>query len=238
MSLNPEALKFYQATVRVLSSAPNSPVDVIFFHNRSYGDNTGLLSIAEESIKIGAAGFIAVTNNEGERFGSDVPFEANPGKTEYIRRLLTLGIPEEKIIIPTLKAYHTRQENTAFLTSAKERRCTTGAILTQPHQALRTMLGAVQAMEEVGYQMYLYTLTPGNTQWQEIVKGNQGVEEKPRWQHIEDEYNRIFTYQATGELASLDDLLTYLDMRDNGQLVLGEKGSQRFKINLPQNFPI
>lgn len=238
MSLYPEALKLYQATVRMLSSAPRSPIDAIFFHNRSYEDDTGLLNIAEKSIKIGSARFIAVTNNEGERFGSDVPFEANPGKTEYIRRLLTLGIPEERIIIPTLKAYHTRQENTAFLILAKERRWTTGAILTQPHQALRTMLGAIQAMEEVGYQIYLYTLTPGYTPWHEVVMGNQGVAAKPRWQHIEDEYNRILTYQETGELASFDNLLTYLDTRDNGQLDLGKKGSQRFKSNLPQNFPI
>ncbi|OGE32340.1 hypothetical protein A3D83_03540 [Candidatus Daviesbacteria bacterium RIFCSPHIGHO2_02_FULL_41_10] len=221
MSLIPEALELYQSTVRVLSSAPRSPVDVIFFHNRSYGDATGLFDIIYESIKTGTAEFVAVTNNEGERFGSDVPHEANPGKTEYIRQLLTLGIPEERIKIPKLEAYHTRQENTAFLNLAKEQRWTIGAILTQPHQALRTMLGAVQAMEETGYPIYLYVLTPRDTPWQEVVKGNQGIEEKPRWQHIEDECVRsLSTYQVTGELASLSTLLAYLNARDNKLLDL------------------
>ncbi len=215
-----ELLNFYQATVRVLSDKPQNPVDVVFFHNRSYGDDTGLLAITSEVLTEGKARFIAVTNNEGERYSSVIPFEANPGKTEYIRRLRIIGIPDGAIAIPDMKAFNAREENTAFLALAKKEGWTSGAILTQPHQALRTMLGAVQEMNQTGYMMRIFTFTPDQTPWEEIVRGNQGMEEKPRWQHIGDELSRIILRQKTGELATFEELFAYWEERTRGSLRL------------------
>jgi len=228
--------KLYQSTVMLLSGRPQQQVDVLFFHNRSFGDYTNLFEIAGEMFRRGSIRFIAVTNNEGERFGSSVPFEANPGKTECIK-LLTQDhqIPADNIFYPEMKAFNTREENDAFLELSKQNEWRTGMILTQPHQLLRAMLGMVQAMTTRGYQMEIYTAAPTFTPWQEVVRGNQGVDLKPRVEHIADELERVYRYLASGELASSDQLFAYLKMRYDGSLILGpvERGSNRLMNGLP-----
>lgn len=211
---------FYKASIMLLSSKAPQSVDVLFFHNRSYGDYTGLFEVAEHMFRRGWVRFIAVTNNEGERFGSIVPYEANPGKTECIRILEEdHHIPHEVIVVPEITAFHTRQENTAFLELSGRRGWTTGVILAQPHQLLRSMLGVVQAMEQTRYNMSVYTAAPDFTPWQEIVKGNQGLDEKPRFEHIEEELKRIRQYQVSGELATFDQLFKYLKTREENSLI-------------------
>lgn len=213
-----EQLRLYQATVMLLSGQPQKPVDVLFFHNRSFGDYTDLFEIAGEMFRRGRVRFIAVTNNEGERFGSTVSSEANPGKTWCTENLLTRGIPIENISYPHAMAFHTRQENYAFLELSIQRSWTSGTILTQPHQLLRATLGMVQAMKEVGYVMEIFTAAPPFTPWQEEVRGSQGTDFKPRVEHIADELARVFRYQATGELATFSELLEYLEAREKGNL--------------------
>lgn len=230
------AAEFFQASVMVLSGRPTKTVDVLFFHNRSFGDYTDLFEMAGEIFRKGSVRFVTVTNNEGERFGSTIPFEANPGMTECIRCLTEeQQIPSENILVPKTKAFHTRQENNTFLELSRQNSWRSGVILTQPHQLLRAMLGMVQAMGKEGYQMEVYTAAPPSTPWQEIVKGNQGVDLKPRVEYIADELERIYRYQASGELATLDELFEYLKAREGGSLILGsvERGSERLRNDLP-----
>ena len=205
----------YEATTRVLSDRPTGPVDALFFHNRAEGDDTGLLTMAKQILGRSRARYIVVTNNEGERFGSDIKYEANPGKTEYIRRLQESGVPYSQILVPDMFATNVREENTAFIHLAKEQGWSKAAQLTQPHQALRAMLGAVQEMNQIGYLMELYALTPTSTPWFEVAKGSQGLEEKPRKEHIKDELGRIVRYQSTGELATFAELSAYYEARES-----------------------
>ncbi len=220
MPTETESANLYRASVMVLSDRPPHSVDVIFFHNRSFGDDSGLQDIAATMIAARQARIIAVTNNEGQRYDSDIPYEANPGKTHYKRTLMEKGVPEEAIVIPEREAFHVRQENTVFIEESRARRWETAAILAQPHQLLRTMLGVIQAMNQSGYLMEVYTAFPNPTSWQEVVYGNQGIEEKPRSEHIDDELKRVIYYQSTGELATFEELFAYLTARDKGSLRL------------------
>lgn len=223
--------KLYQAAVMLLSGRPPKPVDVLLLHNRSFEDDTDLLEMAGAMFRRGSVRFIAVTNNEGERVGSKVPFEANPGRSYYEERLKKIGVPRSRISIPRTRAFHTRQENTAFIRQTRYRNWTSGAILAQPHQLLRTMLGAVQAMSMEGYQIELYTIGPQHTSWLKTVKGSQGEEEKSREDHVREEFNRILKYQASGNLATFSELFAYLEARERGSLILGPiRGSERFKL--------
>lgn len=222
MSLEIDPVKFYQATVIVLSDrdVPTN-LDAVFFHNRSYGDDTNLPRLAAEIIRMGRARFIAVTNNEGERFGSDIPYEANPGKTYYIDRLLSIGVPTYTIVVPERPAFHAREENKAFIELSEQKGWKSAIILAQPHQLLRSMLGAVQEMNQSGYMMMLFAAAPDFTNWQQIVRGSQGLEEKTREEHIQDEFGRIIRYQKSGELATFDELSEYYRAREKGSLRLG-----------------
>ncbi len=214
---NPDAFRIYEATVKLLSSFPPEQVDALFFYSRSFGDDTGLFELAEELYTQNLINIIALFGNEGERVGSSIPFESNPGKTFYTMRLKKLGIPENRIFY-TGPAFHTREENDAFLNLAIDRGWKSAVILAQPHQIVRIMLGLVQAMQRKSYWMKVFTAHPKYTPWLEIVMGSQGLEEKMRFRHIEDECNRIFYYIEQGNIATLEQLEDYLQRRESGNL--------------------
>lgn len=219
------------ANLMLSSGQPPHPVDALFLHNRSYKDYTGLYELAKAMHRRRGIRFIAVTNNEGEKYGSDEKFLANPGKTECIRILTEdFKIPRGKILVPEMEARHTREENTAFLSLSIQEGWRSAVIIAQPHQLLRAMLGMVQEMAQKGYWMEVYTKAPAFVPWLEVVKGNQGTEEKPREDHILDELRRVRHYQHTGELPTFKDLFAYLRMREEGGLILEPV------MNLPSNF--
>lgn len=76
-----DPLELFQAQSMVLSNKPPKPVDAVFFHGRSYGDFDGVVATTAELYNQRLANHIALFNTEGERINSNVPFEANPGKT-------------------------------------------------------------------------------------------------------------------------------------------------------------
>ena len=210
-----------KATTILLSNYPPKPVDALFFYGRSFGDETGLFELAASMFHQGTVKFIAIVNSDGQRLGSDIPFQAHIGKDEFRRRLIELDIPDDKIICPDLPGYHTRQETDAFLDLAKKQGWTSAVNLNQPHQVLRTMLGTLKSLEQLNYGMEIYAASPSFVLWQEVVKGSQGLEAKTREEHIAEELSRIPTYQEKGDICSFEELFVYLKVRESGTLKLG-----------------
>lgn len=207
-----------------------SPVDALFFVNHAYGDYTNLYELAGDLYRTGLVKIIAVTNNEGERFGSTEKFVANPGKTDCIRILTEeQKIPPENILVPQTAAFHTRQESDAFVELAKQEDWASAITLSQANRLLRVTLSMTPAMEQAGYMMELYTTAPTSTPWRELAFGSQSTKRQARFETIGEELERIFRYQKSGELPGIDDLLDYLDARDSGCLILSARGSNRFK---------
>lgn len=206
------------AHIMLLNNLPPKPVDGLFFYGRSFGDETGLFELAADLYKDLRVGKIAIVNSMGEKLGSKIPFEAHIGKDEFRRRLVDLGVPTEDIVVPDQTGYHTRQETDAFLQLARQRGWKSAVAISQPHQVLRAMLGTVRAMDQLGHKMEIYTAHPKNTNWHEVVKGSQGAESKRRIDHISDELKRIPDYQSKGDLASFEELFSYLEDREKGLL--------------------
>lgn len=231
---NLDSLNIYKASVILLSGCPAKPVDALFFHGRSFGDYTGLFELTAELASSDRVGAVVLFGNEGQRMGSSVPFEANPGKTWCREQLIGYGVSDDKILFAQEGGYHTKWENQDFVRLAGKRGWLSGVILTQPHQILRATLGMIRAMQEQQYGMEIYTAIPSQVPWGEVVKGSQGREEKPRIEHIKDELARVARYQQNGDIASFEDLFAYLESRDKGKLVLGptERGSQLFARDL------
>lgn len=217
--------KVNTANLMLLSGRSRGPVDAIFFHDRSFGDFTNLFEIAGTMYKSETATFIATPNTDGARLGRNIPGEASPGKDWTVRQLLKQEVPVESILHPDTPSHHTREENTSFLELSMRMSWKSGIILTQPHQLLRAMLGMVQVMNEAQYLMKIYTATPTSIPWYEVTHVHQGLEEKPRIQNIVDELQRVYEYQQKGDLATFEELFTYLEARD--------RGSQRFNRNFP-----
>lgn len=208
------------ANLMLLSRQPQKPVDVLFFHDRSFGDFTNLFEMAGEVYKRGITRFIAIPNTDGARFGGNIPGEASPGKDWTIKRLLEQQVPLENILQPDTPSHHTREENDAFLELSMKMEWRSGIILAQPHQLLREILGMVLVIDAAQYQMEVYTTAPVFTPWYEVVHVNQGIESKPRIENIDDELHRIYKYQQKGDLASFEELFAYLRARERGSLRL------------------
>lgn len=210
-----------RANLILLSSNPTQTVvDAILLHDRSYGDHTYLFETAARIYQTDHARFIATPNTDGSRTGRNIPGEASPGKEWTVRQLLLQGIPIESIKHPNLKSTHTWEENQAFVQLGMKMRWGSAALLTQPHQLLRAMLGTIKAMEKIGYVMEIYTIAPPYTPWYETTKGSQGMEAKIRLEHIDDELSRIPKYQQQGNLATFEELFSYLEARERGALRL------------------
>ncbi len=220
--LNP--LDVYQANTMLLSGRPTEPVDALFFHGRSFGDYTGLFELTKELVEARLVRRILLFGNEGERVGSTVPYESNPGKTWCRQQLLNHGIDDEMILDTPGGGYYTKLESNDFVRLCAQKDWTSGVTLTQPHQLLRATLGTIRSLEQQKYGMEIYTATPTDTPWEEDVSGSQGLEVKQRKAHIPDELMRIRLYQEKGDLASFPELFGYLKLRERGLLRLGHLG--------------
>lgn len=206
------------ANLMLLSGQAPSSVDAVFFHDRCYGDFTGLFEMAGRMYRTGVARFIATPNTDGARFGGNIPGEASPGKIWTREQLVRQGIPDEIILHPVSVSSHTNEENDAFLELSMKMKWRSAVILAQPHQLLREILGMVIVMNKTEYLMEIYTAAPPITPWYEVIRVNQGIETKPRIENIADELQRISDYQQKGDLATFDELFAYLKARDRGSL--------------------
>lgn len=210
-TINP--YEIFKASIMLEATKTPRPVDALFFHSRSFGDETGLFEVINALYQDGLIKNIVLPNTEGEREGKSIPYEANRGKTAYTDDLIRLGINKNNILYGG-PGKNTRTESDGFLTLAKEKDWKKAAVLTQPHQILRAMLGLIKSMEELNYWIYAYPVVPSCTPWQEVVYGSQGAEKKLREEHIRDEYDRIGRYQEQGYLASFESLFKYLKKRE------------------------
>lgn len=230
-----ENLSAYQqlddARTMLLSDRPTGPVDVMLFYNHAYRNYSGLYPLAGELFHAGLVRFVAVTNNDGRRFGGITPGEANPGMNDCIDNLIQQRIPRN-CIIHGEEAFHTRQENDAFLELCKELGFVTAVNLGQPQRLVRFMLGMVEVMKQKEYMMRVYNAAPSSTAWYDPVFGSQSMELLAHYRHIQAERERVLTYQETadptGKLASFGELFAYLAARDSGGLLLGPIGRERF----------
>ncbi len=193
-------------------------------HGRSYFDagKEDIFRVAVDYINQGRARYVLLADSEGERVGEATPRVAYPGKSLWTDRLVKMGMDRKHIIysphlVPGEHGFNTTTEAHAFLNTCVERGFKTGVVLTQPHQIVRAMLGAVKRIQEQELPIDLWTTVPQSVDWNKKVKGSQGMEMKPRIEHISDEIDRIFKYQEKGDIASFDELFTYLGKRDNRQ---------------------
>lgn len=207
-------LDIFRGSVMVEGNRPPQAADALFFHGRSFGDEDGLFELAAELYREGLIKDVVLFDTEGEREGGDTPFQANRGKTAYTEDLVKLGIPQKNILYGGI-GKNTKTESDGFLALAKTKGWKSVIVMTQPHQMLRAMLGLIKAMEQQNYRIYAYPVVLPFTEWQKEVHSSQGLESKPREEHIKDEFDRIARYQEKRDLASFEELVAYLHDREN-----------------------
>lgn len=206
------AENIYLSTIMLLSDRLSARADALFFYSRSHGDDENLFELVSDLYKKKIVENVLVTDSDGRRVDGNVPGEAWPGKEDWMRRLSEIGINKMQL---SGEAYHTKSETNAFLTTMKENNWKSAVIVAQPHQILRAMLTVVKSMSENNNWIRVYTMSPKSTSWSVEVFGSQGKKKMPRKYHINEEFDRIIRYQQSGDLASFDELFSYLSKREN-----------------------
>lgn len=211
------------AVSRMLSDRlPSRKVDVLFYHGRSFGDDDPIIAYAAKLIQDGRADHILVHGNDGQTVGGNEKYKANAGKSEVARKLNALGIDIfDRVWFSSQDSLNTRTETTSYFDMASKKGWKTIGIVAHPHQLARIMLGTVNEMNKRGIYLPVYLGHPQRTDWDEIVFGSQGAENKPRREHIFDEMIRIPRYQKPkdqkpADLATFDELDAYLEKRGWG----------------------
>lgn len=198
---------------------PSGGVDVLCYHGRSFGDENPILATVAKIVKSGKACYVIIPGNNGERVGEEEKQLANVGKEEIIKRLCGLGIKPETMLFSDSNALHTRAETAAFFSLIVSHGFTKIGVIAHPHQLLRIMLGTVNELNRLGIYLPVYSTHPTRTNWEEVVFGSQGKENKPRREHVLDEMARIPRYQHKGDLATFAELTNYYITRGSENVI-------------------
>lgn len=217
MDLWMQCLAESEARIVLLSDWPTDPVEAIFFYARSHDDDDENIFRTASELASRFGGCVVINGSDGELADGTGPGVAWAGKGIWIDRLKDFGITP----LLTRPALDNKDENEAFLSCAIAQGWKSAAILTQPHQIVRTFLGAVKSMADRDYWMRLHAVAPKSVDWWKVVRGSQGAEALPRGMHIGKEDSRIPLYQLKGkygkggrDLATYEELFAYLQRRN------------------------
>ncbi|MHA6248359.1 YdcF family protein [Pontibacter sp. CAU 1760] len=151
------------------------------------------------------------------------PISGYPGYANWKRALTAQGVAEELMepvapVPPDPELLHTRIEAEAAIWHAKEKGYRRLIVTASPFQQPRAFMAAVTAAQLHYPGLYLYSLPGKALPWKEQVVHSQGEVQDTRAGLIAGEMQRIRKYHAQGDLASVDEVLAYLNRRDTGKL--------------------
>jgi len=139
-----------------------------------------------------------------------------PGYSEWKKRLRAMGLAENQIQGVETKEnsiIHTRLEAEALIRHTKRKGFSLLYVIAPPFQQLRAFMTAATVAIEAYPELAIYSIPGKALPWHEIVVHSQGALKASRSELIRTELGRIDTYQKKGDLASFEEILTYLDNR-------------------------
>lgn len=201
----------------------NRTVDVVFLPGLAV-DNWQEDAADDGILKTAAALYpdhtrvIAIPGNQGTRRpDGSLSSTGYPGGECWKAELLALGIPENRIVLYALanvgadgQSWNTRTEIDDFVRIAEEFSWRHAIVLATPFHLPRVMLTLVKALHYALYRLELCPITPRSASWTKRVYHSQGLQQLPRYQHIQEEWSRVPKYQENGSICSFRELHEYL----------------------------
>ena len=142
-----------------------------------------------------------------------------PGGNRWREAMLGLGLPEEALepILPVpanTDILHTGIEATSMVRHARERGYRAVIVTAAPFQQPRAFMAAATAAMRLYPELQVYSLPGKPLPWQEVAVHSQGKAESTRAGLIAGEMKRIEKYSQQGDLATVAEVLEYLNNRD------------------------
>jgi hypothetical protein len=140
-----------------------------------------------------------------------------PGFDEWNHQLQELGLPGRKI--EGIKSEETAGINTlieseALIRFAKQKGYCSLFVVSPPFHQLRAFMTAVTVAIREYPELLIYSYPGVTMPWQEEVAHSQGTLKAKRYGLIHEEFERINKYQNKGDLASYEQVLSYLNNRN------------------------
>lgn len=147
------------------------------------------------------------------------PMSGYPGGTAWKVAMAGLGIPEAamELILPVpadTDLLHTGIEANSMVTHAKERGYSSVIVTAAPFQQPRAFMAAATAALRLYPELKVYSLPGKPLPWNEVALHSQGKAENTRAGLISGEMNRIEKYSKEGDLATVEEVLVYLNNRE------------------------
>ncbi|MEJ8757143.1 YdcF family protein [Pontibacter sp. H259] len=147
------------------------------------------------------------------------PMSGYPGGAVWKEALLQYGLPSEKLelILPypaNTTLLHTGIEATSMVKHAKAQGYESVIVTAAPFQQPRAFMAAATAALRQYPELKVYSFPGKPLPWQEVAVHSQGKTESTRAGLIAGEMKRIEKYSREGDLATVSEVLDYLNKRD------------------------
>ncbi|WP_187263844.1 YdcF family protein [Pontibacter beigongshangensis] len=194
---------------------PAAPADGHFLYGQTPDNEASVFAAAHQLLAREQPGRILFLDTD--------PMSGYGGFRNWREKLLDQGIPDDSLVpVPPVPRdtgiLHTLIEAQSVVALARERRFKSLVVTAAPFQQPRAFMTAVTVALQQYPALRIYSCPGQAMPWQEEVVHSQGTVSGTRAALIAGEVERIRLYQAKGDLASVPDVLQYLNRRDKGLL--------------------
>ena len=194
---------------------PDAPADGHFLYGQTPDNEASVFAAAHQLLAREQSGSIL--------FLDTGPVSGYSGFKNWREKLLYQGVAGHAVVpvppVPRDTAIlHTLIEAQSVVALAKERQFKSLVVTAAPFQQPRAFMTAVTVALQQYPELRIYSFPGQVMPWQEEVVHSQGTVSGTRAALIAGEVERIRLYHAKGDLASVPDVLQYLNRRDNGLL--------------------
>lgn len=194
---------------------PEESADALFLFGQTADNQESVFAVARQLLQQKKAKKVL--------FMHTGPISGYPGYESWKNALVSSGV-EEGLLEPVSRVsadndiLHTGFEAKSLMVHAREKQYKHIIVTASPFQQPRAFMAAVTAALKTYPELYLYS-QPGNAMpWKEEVLHSQGKVQAARAGLIAGEMKRIQKYHEIGDLASVEEVIVYLNKRDTGYI--------------------
>lgn len=200
-----------ETVVRILcDSHPASVADAVYLFAQTRHNESSVFVAAKEIIDLGMARKVLLLGSE-ENAGY-------PGGASWWRKLVESGVDGAiigKVMLNKGERHNTLTEALALVHYAKKARYDSLIVSAAPFHQLRAFMTTVTVVLCHSPGLKIFSHPGGPLDWSEPTVHSQGLLKAPRRKLIRAEYERIVRYRLKGDLASFEEVLSYLNSRDD-----------------------
>ena len=190
---------------------PPTPADALFLFGQTVDNQEAAFAAAKLLLKENLTSKVL--------FLGTGPMSGYPGGPNWKAAMYSSGIPEAamELILPVpanTEMLHTGIEANSMVKHALAHGYKKVIVTAAPFQQPRAFMAAVTAALRTYPELKIYSLPGKSLPWQEVAVHSQGKTESTRAGLIAGEMKRIEKYSKQGDLASVAEVLAYLNSRD------------------------